>query len=266
MAGDSDQNSRPTFDAGSVDTWPDDAHKTSHGAAQDTWPDTRESRLSSRMLKDKQDSVTTLPPAPLVGKVLDGRYEIQRMIGEGGMGIVYQARHTTLGKILAVKVLRGENLDALSTRRFKQEAQSASAIGHENIVNVMDFGNLPDGATYFVMEYLDGVTLKAAMNLSREPFSVQRAIHIAKQLCVALQQAHRNDVVHRDLKPDNIYLVTRAEDEDFVKILDFRMPKLVEAQARLLVQGRCLEHLITCRPSNAQALRLTHAPTFTPLV
>lgn len=209
-----------------MDTWPDKPPRPNTGQTQDTWPDTRQSRFSRKMLRDSQDSVTTLPPDPLVGKVLDGRYEVQCVIGEGGMGVVYQARHTTLGKVLAIKVLRGDHLDDNSMRRFKQEAQSASAIGHENIVDVMDFGTLPDGATYFVMEHLAGCSLKAALNTSRTPFHVSRAVHVARQICAALAEAHARGVVHRDLKPDNIFLVKRGEDHDFVKVLDFGIAKV----------------------------------------
>ncbi len=219
----------PELDSARMDTWPDKSarHGMGTGQTQDTWPDTRQAYpLASGMLKDKQDSITTMPPDPLVGKVLDGRYEVQCVIGEGGMGVVYQARHTTLGKTLAIKVLRGDHLDDNSMRRFKQEAQSASAIGHEHIVDVLDFGALPDGSTYFVMEHLLGSSLKAALNLSRTPFSVFRAVHIARQICAALAEAHVRGVVHRDLKPDNIFLVKRGEDSDFVKVLDFGIAKV----------------------------------------
>src|SRR5438552_3894919 len=95
---------------------------------------------------------------PLVGKTLDGRYYIEKMLGEGGMGVVYRSKHTTLGKTLAVKVLRAEvSKDQEIVARFRQEAQSATSIGNEHIIDISDFGSLPDGSTYFVMEFLDGI-------------------------------------------------------------------------------------------------------------
>ena len=97
---------------------------------------------------------------PLLGTVVDGRYRIEERIGEGGMGVVYRAVHTALNKVLALKVLRGEMAkDAEVVQRFMQEAQSASSIGHQNIIDISDFGRLRDGSVYFVMEYLDGTAL-----------------------------------------------------------------------------------------------------------
>ncbi|MCB9708547.1 MAG: serine/threonine protein kinase [Myxococcales bacterium] len=233
------RQARPDLDSAPMDTWPDNSARVPNAQTQDTWPDTRQSgQLSSRMLRDNQESVATLPPDPLVGKILDGRYEVQHVIGAGGMGVVYQARHTTLGKLLAVKVLRGDHLDTSSMRRFKQEAQSASAIGHEHIVDVMDFGALPDGSTYFVMEYLAGISLKAALNASRTPFSVTRAIHVARQIGAALAEAHVRGVVHRDLKPDNVFLVKRGDDSDFVKVLDFGIAKVNSGTSTLTRAGQ----------------------------
>jgi len=174
----------------------------------------------------------------LIGQVLDGRYEVERVLGEGGMGIVYKARHVTLGKPLAIKVLKAEvSKDQEIVQRFRQEAQSATAIGNHHIIDISDFGVLPDGSTFFVMEYLDGTSLTRAIEPGR-PLKSQRTIHVAKQLCRALGAAHDVGIVHRDLKPDNIYLISRGGDRDFVKVLDFGIAKVGGKQSKLTQVGQ----------------------------
>jgi serine/threonine-protein kinase len=178
------------------------------------------------------------PPDPLVGRTIDGRYLIEAMLGEGGMGIVYRARHAVLNKPLAIKVLRPEvSKDEEIITRFRQEAQSASAIGSEHIIDISDFGTLPDGSTYFVMEFLNGKDLTTAIEEVR-PMPDQRVVHIAKQLCQALGAAHSRGIVHRDLKPDNIYLIRRRGDPDFVKVLDFGIAKVGSGTKKLTKAGQ----------------------------
>ncbi len=175
---------------------------------------------------------------PLIGQVLDGRYEIEKVLGEGGMGLVYKARHTTLNKALAIKVLKAEvSKDQEIVQRFRQEAQSATAIGNHHIIDISDFGALADGSTYFVMEFLDGISLTRAIEPGR-PLEARRTIHIAKQLCRALGAAHDIGIVHRDLKPDNIYLISRGGDKDFVKVLDFGIAKVGGAKSKLTQVGQ----------------------------
>ncbi len=186
-----------------------------------------------------------LVPAPpsgttdtLIGQVLDGRYEIEKVLGEGGMGLVYKARHVTLGKPLAIKVLKAEvSKDQEIVQRFRQEAQSATAIGNHHIIDISDFGVLADGSTYFVMEYLDGISLTRAIEPGK-PLKANRTIHIAKQLCRALGAAHEIGIVHRDLKPDNIYLISRGGDRDFVKVLDFGIAKVGGQKSKLTQVGQ----------------------------
>ncbi|GAB4538183.1 MAG: hypothetical protein Tsb0020_52470 [Haliangiales bacterium] len=161
---------------------------------------------------------------PLIGQVLVDRYRITGKIGQGGMGAVYQAEHQLIGKQVAVKVL----LDKYAQRdpvvaRLEQEARLASSIGHEHIIDITDFGQTPDGRTFVVMEFLEGESLGAC--LSREGrLSEARAIHIARQVASALSAAHAKGILHRDVKPENIFLL-RRRDQDFVKVVDFGISK-----------------------------------------
>jgi serine/threonine protein kinase len=165
----------------------------------------------------------------LVGQTLDGRYYVEKKIGEGGMGVVFSARHAVIERPLAIKVLKREVMrDTATIRRFVQEAKAASRIGHPNIVDVTDFGTTPDGMTYSVMEFVVGPTLGASIRAAA-PFPPQRAIKIAAQIARALGAAHDKGIVHRDLKPENVFLVDRDGRTDFVKIVDFGIAKVAPA-------------------------------------
>ncbi|MFM2419020.1 MAG: hypothetical protein RL385_3743 [Pseudomonadota bacterium] len=168
-----------------------------------------------------------LPSAdPLLGRVIDSRYRVERIIGEGGMGIVYGATHIALNKAVAIKVLRGEMArDADAVQRFAQEAQAASSIGHENIVDIADFGRLPDGNAYFVMELLGGRPLSDLIKLGGA-LPTADALSVLRQVASALGAAHQRGIVHRDLKPDNIHILRRGEIESFAKVLDFGIAKV----------------------------------------
>ncbi len=162
----------------------------------------------------------------LVGETLDGRYFVQRKIGEGGMGVVFAVKHAIIERPLAVKVLKREVMrDDATIRRFVQEARAASRIGHPNIVDVTDFGKTPEGLTYSVMEYVDGQTLAHAIR-HNSPFPMMRVFRIAAQIARALGVAHDKGIVHRDLKPENVFLVDRDNRPDFVKIVDFGIAKV----------------------------------------
>jgi serine/threonine-protein kinase len=164
----------------------------------------------------------------LVGTVLAERYEIVRRIGEGGMGAVYEARHTVIGKRVAVKVLLEKFLEKPDlVARLLQEARLASSIGHENIVDVTDFGTTTDGRAFVVMEFLEGESL-AQLVIRDAPLPVERSLRITRQVASALGAAHAKGIVHRDVKPENVYLVRRG-DADFVKVVDFGVSKAVHA-------------------------------------
>ena len=162
----------------------------------------------------------------LVGQTLGGRYYVEKKIGEGGMGVVFAARHAVIERPLAIKVLKREVMrDTATIRRFIQEAKAASRIGHPNIVDVTDFDTTADGLTYSVMEYVSGVTLGHAIR-HNAPFPPYRAIRVAAQIARALGAAHDNGIVHRDLKPENVFLIDRDGRPDFVKIVDFGIAKV----------------------------------------
>jgi len=176
----------------------------------------------------------------LLGQTIDQRYRVDSLLGEGGMGLVYRVTHTRLNKTLAMKVLRQENTrDPEVLARFRREAESASNIGNQHIIDVSDFGELTDGSTYFIMEFLDGLDLIDAID-SVDRMPEERALHIAIQVCRALGAAHDAGITHRDLKPENIFLIRRDDEEDFVKVLDFGIAKVGDGPNRLTRAGEVL--------------------------
>jgi serine/threonine protein kinase len=149
---------------------------------------------------------------PLVGTRVDGRYDVVAILGEGGMGRIYEVRHAALGRTFAMKVLRPELAqDADLAARFILEAKATASVKHPNVVQITDFGHLPDGVPFFVMELLVGHTLGDVIKASG-PLPPARAVRIVRKVAGALSAAHAAGVVHRDLKPDNVFLVGSARD------------------------------------------------------
>ena len=163
---------------------------------------------------------------PLLGRVIDERYRVDSLLGRGGMGAVYRAHHLSMGKPVAVKVVRpelGGTVDA--ARRFHREARAASLLSHPHTIRVFDFGQMPDRTLYMVMELLDGRSL--ARLIAEGPVAWQRAARIAGEVAQSLIEAHAHGLVHRDLKPENIVLIDTAGHADFVKVLDFGIAKVL---------------------------------------
>jgi serine/threonine-protein kinase len=174
----------------------------------------------------------------LIGETLDGRYLVQKKLGEGGMGVVFAVKHTVIERPLAIKVLKREVMrDPATVKRFIQEARAASRIGHPNIVDVTDFGNTSDGMTYQVMELIDGVTLKEVVKKT-SPLPIERVVRIGLQMARALVAAHGKGIVHRDLKPENVFLTEREGRPDFVKIVDFGIAKVAPIDGKTEVGPR----------------------------
>ena len=172
-----------------------------------------------------------------VGEVIDSKYELVRLIGQGGMGSVWEGRHVQIGRRAALKFLHPQVAhNAEIASRFLREAQAAAAIGSDHIVDIYDVGQLPNGVPYLVMEYLDGEDLASVLKRGGR-LEPGRAVELILQLCEALEPAHERGIVHRDLKPANLVLVQREKTGLWLKVLDFGIAKV---QAELSGQSRSL--------------------------
>ena len=168
----------------------------------------------------------------LVGTTLNGDYRVVRLIGEGAMGGIYEARQLRLDKRVAIKVMTRElALNGEALLRFHREAEVTSQLGHPNIITVFDFGTTQSGQPYLVMEYLEGEDLANRLH-RKTALSLPAAVRITKQVASALAETHAKGVVHRDLKPANLFLV-RVQGEDFAKVLDFGISKVRAASTAL---------------------------------
>lgn len=194
------------------------------------------------------------PEEDLIGKVFDQRYEILSEIGSGGMAVVFRGRHVIIDKRVAIKVLRSEHMrNADVAQRFLQEAQLASRIKHPNVVEVSDYGQLAaNRLCYYVMEYLDGQSLADRIDLG-EPIGPAEAIELAQQILAGLQVAHDAGVIHRDLKPDNIFLTTDPQTGGtLAKILDFGIARALDRKTRLTAAGTVIGTPEYMSPEQAQ--------------
>jgi len=190
--------------------------------------------------------------ASLTGTILADRYRVLERLGRGGMGSVYLAEHMTIGKKLAVKVLSPKFMSRPDlVERFLREARATSLISQQNVIEIMDFGDTPDGSVFFVMEHLVGEDLRILLRREgRLPWS--RVRHIVIQICRALEAAHAAGVIHRDMKPDNCFRVSRGGDEDFIKVLDFGIAKVQDGGEKLTKTGMIFGTAKYMAPEQAQ--------------
>lgn len=164
---------------------------------------------------------------PMIGYIIDRKYEVLSAIGYGGMGVVYKVRHLILGRDFAIKVIHPYlAADPRNRRRFQREAQAASRLTHPNLATVFDWDIMEDGRPYLVMYYIEGVKLSELVKV-RETVDVLTWLSIFMQMCDALAHAHDNGVLHRDLKPGNVILSTNEDTNHFVKIVDFGIAKIL---------------------------------------
>lgn len=162
---------------------------------------------------------------PMIGTMISDRYALLELIGEGGMGRVYEARQEPIGRLVAVKILLTEALDNDRTvARFVTEARIIARLKHPNTVRLIDFGHLPGGAFFIVMEHLDGGSLGDLLKAGALP--PRRALTIARQICASLAEAHYLGIIHRDLKPDNVMLDVIYGEDVMARVLDFGLAKV----------------------------------------
>jgi serine/threonine-protein kinase len=173
-----------------------------------------------------------------------GNYTLERKIGEGGMGVVYLARHALLRRPTAVKLLRPDRIGERSVARFEREVQQTSRLEHPNIVVIYDYGRTPDSQFYYAMEYLDGLTLDELVDQGG-PVPPGRVIYILAQVAHALADAHANGLIHRDVKPANVVLCNRGGVADLAKVVDFGLVKELENGA---AGGASMTNVLTGTP------------------
>ncbi len=168
---------------------------------------------------------------PLIGHVIDGKYELMAKLGEGGMSVVYRARRAHIGDDVAVKILLGKFVkDDAALARFRREARAAAMLRHPNVITIHDFGETDDdyAPAYLVMEFVRGTPLRELLK-TESHFSVERAVRLMRGICAGVSAAHRQGVIHRDLKPENILVVAPDDDFEFesVRVVDFGLAKLL---------------------------------------
>jgi serine/threonine protein kinase len=213
-------------------------------------------------MSDSSNTVGDDPTAidPLVGTIIADRYQVEKRLGEGGMGAVYLARHVVLEKQVALKILHGEFAGRKDlVERFLHEAKAAARIRHEHVIDISDFGQTAAGNPFFCMELLSGGDLADALRHGQ--LAWPRIKSIVLQTCSALQAAHEKGIIHRDLKPENIFLIERLGHPDFVKVLDFGIAKLTELEEtgkRLTKTGMVFGTPEYMSPEQARGERTDH--------
>ncbi|MEZ4365518.1 MAG: protein kinase [Kofleriaceae bacterium] len=197
---------------------------------------------------------------PMLGRVLDQRYQVRAPLGKGGMGTVYRAWQLSVDREVALKVVHGKlAADRTAAKRFLREARLASRLSQPNIVNVYDFGQTDDGVLYLVMELLRGRTLGAELKGERR-LATKRALTIALQLCDALEAAHAQTIIHRDLKPGNIVILDEPPGRDLIKVLDFGLAKslLTDTSSRVTNTDAILGTPLYMAPESVQGQPADH--------
>jgi serine/threonine-protein kinase len=173
------------------------------------------------------DTFSQISPYPLPGEVLDGKYKIEKLLGEGGMGAVAKATHVLRRAPVALKFMSPAVLSMSgAVERFINEGVAASQIDSDHVVKVFDVGRLPSGSPYLVMEYLEGCDLSQLLERDGGRLPMLRAVNFTLQILRALQAAHAAGIVHRDMKPSNCFVITKDGDGDFVKLVDFGISKV----------------------------------------
>ena len=163
----------------------------------------------------------------LVGRLFGGRYQVEEVIGKGGMGWVFRATDPVMQRTVALKVMRRDVArDMAAVKRFSKEARDCSRLRHHNTISVYDFGVSDDGYPFIVMEFLEGTPLGRLLH-DEGALPLERVVHIATQICRSLDEAHDLGLVHRDLKPANVFLTQVHHEQDYVKVLDFGIAKTV---------------------------------------
>lgn len=195
----------------------------------------------------------------MTGQVLGGRYELIEVLGEGGMGVVYRARQTSMDRDVAVKVLSSNfSQNPQMIRRFEKEARVVSKLSHPNTVSVFDYGQSND-VLFLVMELLKGQTLKAYLK-KNVPLAPSEAVHLATQILRSLHQAHQVGIVHRDIKPANVFILNANQTRPFAKVLDFGVAKLTQTSAEETVTqaGGIIGTPKYMAPEQAQDMQTDH--------
>ena len=197
---------------------------------------------------------------PLIGTRLAGKYDIESVLGTGGMGVVYKGRQDVMDRIVAIKMLQAHHLnDSMSVKRFQQESKATCRLNHPHIITVYDFGISPTGQPYIVMDYLEGKPLSDIIKAEGH-VSVDRTLNIIHQASQALDHAHKQGVIHRDLKPSNIVLIEREGEKDYVKVVDFGVAKLMEEGSsegqKLTQMGEVCGSPVYMSPEQCQGLPL----------
>ncbi|MCZ7680627.1 MAG: serine/threonine protein kinase [Sandaracinaceae bacterium] len=194
------------------------------------------------------------PPAegedPILGRLLDGRYQVEALVGRGGMGAVYRAMNLRIEKPVAIKVLSGDGAP-VAVSRFMREARAAARVVHENVVGIYDVGALPDETPFLVMELLEGESLEERL-LHAGALDLAEAVGIATQILSGLEAVHASGAIHRDVKPANVFLA-RTLDGETAKLLDFGLSKTVE-DSRLTRPGEVVGTPSYLAPEQARGL------------